>query len=142
MEKAVRFLNRLALKIVHRLKSESGEADSSLIKAAQKFIDENYMYDLNLTMIAEKFNYNPSYFSEMFKSKVGKSFIQYVNEVRMEHAVRLLEETTLSLWDIAELTGFSNASYFSSKFKRMYGMTPSDYRQRASVKFESENPKK
>jgi two-component system response regulator YesN len=141
-EKAVRFLNRLALKIVHRLKSESGEADSSLIKAAQKFIDENYMYDLNLTMIAEKFNYNPSYFSEMFKSKVGKSFIQYVNEVRMEHAVRLLEETTLSLWDIAELTGFSNASYFSSKFKRMYGMTPSDYRQRASVKFESENPKK
>lgn len=141
-DKATRFLVRLARRIADRLRSEHGEADSPYIDAARKFIDDNYMYDLNLTMIAEKFNYNSSYFSEMFKAKVGKSFIQYLNEVRMEQATRLLEETTLSLWDIAELTGFSNASYFSSKFKRMHGMTPSEYRQRTSVKIDSEHPKK
>ena len=53
--------------------------------------------------------------------------------VRMKQAVHLLEETNLSLWDIAELTGFSNASYFSSKFKRVYGITPSEFRAAAGT---------
>ncbi|MNL69635.1 HTH-type transcriptional regulator YesS [compost metagenome] len=100
------------------------------------------MYDLHLTMLAERFNYNSSYFSELFKAKFGKAFIQYVTEVRMAQAVHLLEETSLNLWDIAELTGFSNASYFSSKFKKIYGMAPSDFRLQSPEKFNSEKPKK
>ncbi|MNF15253.1 DNA-binding transcriptional regulator AraC [compost metagenome] len=61
----------------------------------------------------------------------------------MGQAVRLLEETPLSLWDIAELTGFANASYFSTKFKRQYGVSPSDYRQaHQHEKSEDEQPKK
>ncbi|MDP4098863.1 response regulator [Paenibacillus sp. P96] len=111
-------------------------------EAARHYIDDNYMFDLNLTKIAERFNYNPSYFSEMFKAKVGKTFINYLTDVRMAHATRLLEETKLSLWDIAQLTGFSNASYFSSKFKRIYGMSPSEYRQQQPEKFNNEEPKK
>ncbi|WP_036717946.1 response regulator [Paenibacillus harenae] len=142
VEKAEPFLMRLAAKIERKREIDSGEGDPSLIEAAQHFIDENYMYDLNLTMISEKFNYNSSYFSEMFKAKVGKTFIQYLTEARMNQAVRMLRTTTLSLWDIAELTGFSNASYFSSKFKRMHGLTPSEYRQQSSEKIDSEHPKK
>ncbi|MGO4696039.1 response regulator [Paenibacillus sp. 2TAB26] len=145
VEKAERFLMRIAAKIERKRQSDSQESDPSLILAAKQFIDENYMYELNLTMIAEKYNYNSSYFSEMFKAKVGKTFIHYLNEVRIAEAVRMLKTTTLNLWDIAELTGFSNASYFSSKFKRMYGMTPSDYRQQQSElkseKNDSEHPK-
>lgn len=128
VDKAYQYLLRIAAKIQRRLSNEA-DADQSLVEAAQHFIEENYMYDLSLKMIAKRFNYNPSYFSEIFKARVGVTFIQYVNEVRMGQAVRLLEGTELSLWDIAELSGFSSASYFSSKFKRLYGITPSDYRQ-------------
>ncbi|MDG0814388.1 helix-turn-helix transcriptional regulator [Cohnella rhizosphaerae] len=137
-------MTRIAEKVARQHRHEAEENDHALIDAVLRFIDENYMTDLNLTDLAERFNYNPSYFSEMFKSKVGKTFIQYVTDARMAHAIRLLEGTQLSLWDIAELTGFSNASYFSSKFKRTYGVTPSDYRQRASAtgKIDSELPKK
>ncbi|MGO4374661.1 helix-turn-helix transcriptional regulator, partial [Paenibacillus sp. MCAF20] len=143
-DKALRFLSRIADKVIRLSADESGGEETRFIEAACHFIEENYMYDLNLTMIAEKFNYNPSYFSEMFKNKVGKTFIQYLNETRMAHAVRLLEDTALGLWDIAELTGFSNASYFSSRFKRMFGTSPSEYRQRnaASVKIDSDIPNK
>jgi two-component system response regulator YesN len=143
-DKALRFLSRIADKVIRLSADESGAEETRFIEAACHFIEENYMYDLNLTMIAEKFNYNPSYFSEMFKNKVGKTFIQYLNETRMAHAVRLLEDTALGLWDIAELTGFSNASYFSSRFKRMFGTSPSEYRQRktASVKIDSDIPNK
>jgi two-component system response regulator YesN len=142
VDKAKRFLVRLGEKIDHKAKTDSEDPEHSMIQTALQFIDNNYMYDLNLTMLAERFNYNSSYFSELFKSKVGKTFIQYVTEVRMAQAMRLLVDTPLNLWDIAELTGFSNASYFSSKFKRMYGVTPSDFRQRRPEKFNNELPKK
>ena len=142
--KAQQFLNKLAVKIMGRPEKDALDAEHSMIQAAEQFIQDNYMYDLNLTMLAERFNYNSSYFSEMFKAKAGKTFIQYMTDVRMEKAVQLLEETMLSLWDIAELTGFSNASYFSSKFKKMYGISPSDYRVRLKTpeKFDNQVPKK
>ncbi|NOV02244.1 response regulator transcription factor [Paenibacillus planticolens] len=142
--KAQHFLNKLAGKIILGPEKDRFDADHSMIQAAEQFIQDNYMYDLNLTMLAERFNYNSSYFSEMFKAKAGKTFIQYITDVRMAKAVQLLDETMLSLWDIAELTGFSNASYFSSKFKRMYGISPSDYRLRLKVpeKINTQVPKK
>ncbi|MDF2837237.1 MAG: YesN8 [Paenibacillus sp.] len=131
-ELAAAHILKLAASVVGRLGERGEDAEMSVIEASRAYIDENYMYELNLTSLAEKFNYNPSYFSELFKAKTGKTFIQYVSDVRMGHAARLLKETSLGLWDISELTGFSNPSYFSSRFKRMYGMSPSEYRQRPS----------
>ncbi|WP_426452657.1 response regulator transcription factor [Paenibacillus sp. S-38] len=132
VEKAAAFLRRIGRRINEGMREKPEDAEGSVIRAAKAFIEANYMYDLHLTMLADRFNYNPSYFSELFKAKMGKTFIQYVTEVRMAHALKLLEESELSLWDIAELTGFSNPSYFSSKFKKMHGVTPSEYRQKPS----------
>ncbi|MDF2922370.1 MAG: YesN8 [Paenibacillaceae bacterium] len=146
--KAEQFLVRMGRQILQTQAAAKDQTDSdrTLFQAVKQFIEDHYMYDLSLTMLAERFNYHPSYFSELFKSKIGKTFIQYVTEIRMSQAVRLLEETALPLWDVAELTGFANASYFSSKFKRMYGISPSDYRQqkqgRPYEEIDSELPKK
>lgn len=141
--KAEQFFREAAEQLLARTKEEPEDSDKKLFQAVRQFIDGHYMYDLTLTMLAERFSYHPSYFSELFKSKMGKTFVQYVTEVRMGQATRLLEETSLSLWDIAELTGFANASYFSSKFKKQYGVSPSEYRQKtAHEKIDSEQPKK
>ncbi|MFC0215616.1 response regulator [Paenibacillus chartarius] len=142
-DQAAGFLVSLA----RRMGRGAGDADPadperSAIEAAKQYIQDHYMMDIHLGMLADKFKYNASYFSELFKSKVGVTFIQFLTEVRMAQAVRLLEETELGLWDIAELTGFSNPSYFSSKFKKMYGTSPSEFRQRASKKNDTEQPKK
>ncbi|WP_438446980.1 response regulator transcription factor [Gorillibacterium sp. sgz5001074] len=142
VDKAADFLIRQAERAGLGRKDEAADPETAALRAACSYIDENYMYDLNLTELAERFNYHPTYFSERFKAKIGRSFIQYLTDVRMAHAVRLLADTALNLWDIAELTGFSNASYFSSKFKKVYGVTPSEYRQRASEKIDTELPKK
>lgn len=141
-ELAAAHFRKLASSVLDRLGKQNEDAEVSVIEASRAYIDENYMYDLNLTALADKFNYNPSYFSELFKAKTGKTFIQYISDVRMGHAAKLLRSTTLGLWDISELTGFSNPSYFSSRFKRQYGMSPSEYRQRQSEKNDSEHPKK
>ncbi|WP_408894770.1 response regulator [Paenibacillus taichungensis] len=120
--------------------SEVGE--DTVIESAKRYIEENYMLELTLTSLAEQYNYNPTYFSEIFKEAAGISFIQYVTEVRMKHAIRLLKETQLTVWDVTELTGFRSPSYFSSKFKKMFNLSPSDYRLLHSEKIDNHDPKK
>lgn len=131
--KALAFLMEIAEEAV-RGSLDAKPREQSAMEQAAAYIRENYMYDLPLPSVAERFNYNPSYFSELFKDKIGTPFNQYVTGVRMEQAVRMLETTGLGLWDIAELSGFSNPSYFSSRFKRIYGVSPSEYRQRHTRK--------
>ncbi len=130
VDKAYSYLTGIARKIARQREEGTDAADVNLIESVRRYIDDHYASDLNLSDMAARFNYHPSYFSELFKKRVGRTFIQYLTDVRMTQAIRLLEETQLSLWDIAELTGFSNASYFSSKFKKIYGVSPSDYRER------------
>ncbi|MBB3126675.1 two-component system response regulator YesN [Paenibacillus rhizosphaerae] len=142
VDKAYSFLAGIARNIVRQREEGAEAADVNLIESVRRYIDDHYATDLNLSDMAARFNYHPSYFSELFKKRVGRTFIQYLTDVRMTQAIRLLEETQLSLWDIAELTGFSNASYFSSKFKKVYGVSPSDYRERLPEKIDSEEPKK
>jgi len=120
--------------------SEVGE--DTVIESAKRYIEENYMLELPLTSLAEQYNYNSTYFSEIFKEAAGISFIQYVTEVRMKHAIRLLRETQLTVWDVTELTGFRSPSYFSSKFKKMFNISPSDYRLLHSEKIDNHDPKK
>lgn len=140
-EQAERLLMQWAQDFVdHHL--ESGDRGATLIESAKRYIEENYMQELSLTSLAEQYNYHPTYFSEMFKEGAGVSFIQYVTEVRMKHAVRLLQETRLTVWDIAELTGFSSPGYFSSKFKKMFNQSPSEFRLSQSEKIEHDDPKK
>ncbi|OMF80045.1 response regulator [Paenibacillus glucanolyticus] len=140
-EQAERLLMQWAQDFVDQQQvSEDGEA--TLIESAKRYIEENYMQELTLTSLAEQYNYHPTYFSEMFKEGAGISFIHYVTEVRMKHAVRLLKETTLTVWDIAELAGFSSPGYFSSKFKKMFNISPSEFRLSQSEKIEHDDPKK
>lgn len=120
--------------------SEAGE--DTVIESAKRYIEENYMLELTLTSLAEQYNYNSTYFSEIFKEAAGISFIHYVTEVRMKHAIRLLKETQLTVWDVTELTGFRSPSYFSSKFKKMFNLSPSDFRLLHSEKNDNHDPKK
>lgn len=128
VDKARRYLFGLSDHLFKH-KEEGAGVEPSIVEAMKEMIATNYMNDLNLSDIAEQFHYNPSYLSDLFKTKTGQSFIQYLTDVRMSKALRLLGETPLSLSDIAELTGFSNASYFSTKFKKTFSVSPSEYRQ-------------
>lgn len=126
--KACHFLYGLADPLFALRKGCGTREEPSIVEAMKEMIDLNYMNDLNLSQIAEQYHYNLSYLSDLFKTKTGKSFLQYLTDVRMNKAVQLLSETPLALSDIAELTGFSNASYFSTKFKKVFGISPSEHR--------------
>ncbi|MFS0917181.1 helix-turn-helix domain-containing protein [Brevibacillus sp. 179-C 1.1 NHS] len=87
----------------------------------------NFDRPLNVTTLAAMANLSPSYFGDSFKKAYGQSVMDYVTGLRMNHAKRLLRETNMRLRDIAKTVGYSDEFYFSRKFKKEVGVSPSAY---------------
>ena len=94
----------------------------------KRYIEEHYSEDLSLEQAAAMARLSPYYFSRMFKRDYGTNFIDFVHSVRVRHARELLRESLLSIKEIAQAVGFSDANYFTRVFKRHESMTPSVYR--------------
>lgn len=93
------------------------------------YIEENLESKLSLYTLAQKCFYNPSYFSRIFKEKFGMSLMEYITQKRLEHAVELLEASSLSVEQIAQKVGFSDRNSFHHAFSRSYGLTPQQFRK-------------
>lgn len=102
-----------------------------LFRNATKIIQENYLdTNLSLDSIADKLEISSAQLSRIFKQYAMKSVFEYINDVRMEKARELLDSTNYSVNEISEKSGFPSSGYFYSIFKKMNGITPSQYRQR------------
>lgn len=102
------------------------------IKSLLSYIAEHYQHEITIEEAARHCYYSKSYFMKFFKELMGMSFIQYLNDYRLEAAARLLATTSDNIYDIALETGFENLSYFNRCFKKKYGMTPGKYRKAVS----------
>jgi len=90
----------------------------------------NFSENISLTDIAEKANMTNNAFCRYFKQRTNKSYIQFLTEIRIDHATKLLiKNKDLSIIEIATLSGFNNISNFNRKFKRLKNTTPLNYRQ-------------
>ena len=98
------------------------------IDRAKQFISENYCGDISLDDIAEASCVSPFHFSRVFKNNTGFSPHQYLLEIRMNNARRLLFDSTLNISDVGYAAGFSNPDYFVTLFKKKTGLTPSKFR--------------
>lgn len=91
------------------------------------YIERNLAGNLSLTIVADQVSLSPSHFSRLFKQSVGYSFSEYVTHTRLEYAKLLMTNEKLSIGEVAERSGFNNANYFSSTFKKYNHMTPKEY---------------
>ena len=102
-----------------------------LVEEAERYIRENYPDSgRSLDRLCEHLNISKSYFSTIFKQETGRSYVQYLTDVRMEHAVELLRTTDDKTYMVAEKVGYSNLSYFSTVFKKNFGQNPFDYKNK------------
>ncbi|MFD0693566.1 response regulator [Paenibacillus sp. GCM10027628] len=101
---------------------------SKIAQAAKAFIEQSYSDpELQLEQIAQQVFINSSYLRAVFKKEIGMTVTDYVIHIRMHKAKELLGKGNIRLADIAELTGFSDPSYFSKSFKKFFGYSPSEY---------------
>lgn len=115
--------------ISHHLEKTSVALSAMVaLKAPVAFIRDNYMHKINLSDLAEVACLSVSALERRFKKFLLKTPNQYICEVRLENARRLLTETTLPVALIADQSGFPDPSYFSRKFYQAFSQLPSDFR--------------
>lgn len=94
-----------------------------------EYLRKHYAYPVTLRDLASVYYLNEKYVGRLFKNQTGRTFHEYLNEIRMEHAERLLRETTKSITEIAQDSGFESATYFCRVFKNRRKMSPSAFRK-------------
>lgn len=99
------------------------------IRIMKQYMKENFHNNLTLDMIADAAFLSASYASRLFKKEQDVSIMEFLMQIRMTEARRLLKETDLSIEVISERTGYSDPGYFTKVFRKSEGKTPSQYRQ-------------
>lgn len=111
--------------IAERKKNENGKP----VREAQKYIHAHYALPINLESISQTAGFNPTYFSLLFKKETGMNFLEYLTEVRIKEAKRLLADPRKTIADVASEVGYSDSKHFSKLFTRSTGLQPSKYRK-------------
>ncbi len=122
----------LTAKCVLDVKTCLNNLDSSAVDAiikSKEFIKNHYNENITLESVAKNVFMNPFYFSTFFKKHTNKNFKEYLNEIRLQNAVRLLMSTNLRPSEIAEKTGFKSSRSMNKLFQETYGKMPNEYRK-------------
>ena len=93
----------------------------------QRWVEENFEPTISLSSVAKALFLNDSYLSRTFKAETGRRFVDYLIDVRIERAKKLLEQDNLTVDEVAATVGYTNKQFFSRTFKERTGQTVADY---------------
>ena len=122
------FLRKLT-DAVRLVSGSSVKRTKSAVGRAKDYINENYGKDLSLDDVSRIVDISPYYFSKIFKEETGENFIEYLTNVRIDHAKELLSGSDLSMKEICACVGYADPNYFSRTFKKNVGVTPTEYKE-------------
>ena len=108
---------------------QSQQYDQKQIESAVRYLQQNFKRKINLADVASELRMEPESFRKFFKKSIRMSFTDYLLELRLAMACRLLQETSYSILDIAETSGFFNLSNFNRIFRARRGVSPKEYRK-------------
>lgn len=115
------------------------QREEARLQAIINYVNQNFREEINLSKLAEQMYLSTSSLSRLFKKSMGCYFGDFVNHVRLNHAVKELEETDKTVTRIAADCGFANLAAFNKQFQNAYQMAPSAYRQLAWEKQEADD---
>ncbi len=101
---------------------------SPLVQQMADLIEARFCDNLTLVELSEIMGHNANYMSVKFRQETGTTFSEYLNDIRISHAKKMLEETNLPVSTIAEECGIPDNNYFARIFKQHVGMTPTKFR--------------
>lgn len=102
--------------------------DSRRVQKVKDYIDRNYCEEIRLQTLADLANMTPTAFSRFFKLRTSRNISDYIIDVRLGHATRLLADSTMAVVEICYHCGFNNISNFNRVFRKRKGCTPTEFR--------------
>ncbi|MDI6878492.1 MAG: AraC family transcriptional regulator, partial [Desulfitobacteriaceae bacterium] len=121
---------RHILEITLELKSQREERRNELIENVKHHLAANFSKDIKLNDVAKEANMSYHYFSKFFKDETGHNFTDYLVNIRIKEAKKLLDEDACSIKEVSVQVGYKDPNYFSKIFKKMVGLTPTEFRER------------
>lgn len=120
--------------VVYNLISTVSESDlkkaGGVIAQVENYIHDHICEDLSLMSIARMFYISPIYLSRLFKKETGRLYIDYLTDLKMNAAVRLLQSTDMMVYEVADKLGYKDSKYFSRLFEKKIGCRPSECRKK------------
>ena len=109
--------------------AEPEKQEERTIHGITRYLQEHLAEDMSLSVLSEEFHLSAQYISQLFKSEIGVGFLNYLTNIRMEQAKKLLLSTDLSIAEVAERSGYGDYRVFTKVFKKTEGITPSQFRR-------------
>lgn len=124
------YLKDMAISTIKIIKKAYVKKVNKVITDIQDYIEKNISNSgLSLSNAAREYYLNPSYLSRIFKQETGQTFVEYLTKIRMEKAAKLIMETDMKAYQIAEEIGITDPHYFSICFKKYTGMSVNDFKK-------------
>lgn len=108
---------------------EDTSKSSYLVKKAIAYMKENYNHNISLQTVADHLYISTWHLSKLLKKETGNTFVDLLNNIRIQESKRLLEDPKYKIYEICNIVGFSDTAYFVKLFKKICSVTPTDYRR-------------
>lgn len=120
-------------KVNEYIDQKRSNRNQKLLSKVKDYVDGNYNENITLTSISKDFGISSGYLSVLFNDYIGQNFIDYLTNLRIQSAKNLLKRTDLKIYEIADRVGYRDAYYFSTAFKKIVGINPTDYREKLNM---------
>jgi Response regulator containing CheY-like receiver domain and AraC-type DNA-binding domain len=127
------WLELIYKKLTSDIKERRENADCNLLELARKYLIEHYSEDITLEDLAKITGYSPNYFSRLFKTRIGKTFVQFKGEIRILRAMEMFNKLDKTVTEVAIEVGYNDVTYFIRAFKEYTGLTPNEYKHKRGI---------
>lgn len=128
-EQIFEWMNTLHLGLLTFFNTKKKDHKNNTVYEIQKYLQSNLHKKLSLNEVANTFGLSPNYLSSIFKKTCECTFTEYMNQCKVNEAKRLLETSSMKIYEISHQLGFDDAFYFSKVFKKIEGCSPKEYIQ-------------